>query len=409
MISKGAIMRVFIVLLLFLLIALLITPITVLGQNVISRVYILEDGIFSFNHDQPIAVTIVSNATSLTVGEFFISDSTQPNLRVQVSRPTLAADFARVGFGDTPASILASRLRLWQQTAPNQIASVIGTLPNGTFSSTPIQSFLVNDLSAASANLTFTWDTQTAATFIAVLDVGSQHVVTLVASPALGDANTILSAHQANITTLINSVRYTPNAGAVTIQPLPLTYLGEIGRLRTGMLTFTYPKDWYILPVGGNILITNTNQLAINQLLSGQVQTQIIPPDFNLTAFADRDQIINCAIGEDTLAQITPLAVIERQMLNPERLRAYQADGVTYIAPQTTIIADRTIAYMMLFTPDRDAFVLAVDLGMGNIVSLMAFSAPNEMTNYTTTLFSIAASFRYDTNACADLSARDDL
>lgn len=402
-------MRVVIAFLLFLFMALLVTPITALGQNLVSRVYMLEDGIFSFNHDQSIAVTILSNATSLTVGEFFMSDNTQPNLRVQVSRPTPTADFARVGFGDTPASILASRLRLWQQTAPNQIASLIGILPNGTFSTTPTQTLVINGQSVSSATLTFTWDNQTAAIFIAVLDVGSQHVVTLVASPALGDANTILASHQADMTTLINSVRYTPNVGAVTIQPLPLTYLGEIGRLRTGVLTFTYPKDWYILPVGGNVLITNTNQLAINQLLSGQVQTQIIPPDFNLTAFADREQIVNCTINEEMLAQITPLAVIERQMLSPERLRAYQADGVTYIPPQTTVIAERTIAYMTLFTPDRDAFVLAVDLGAGNIASLMAFSAPNEMNNYTTALFSIAASFRYDTNACTDLSANQDL
>lgn len=402
-------MRVFILCILFLLTSLFVSPTLAMGQNLVSRVYMLEDGIFSFNHDQSIAVSILQDATSLTVGEFFTSDNAQPNLRVQVSRPTPIADLARVGFGDTPSAILASRLRLWEQTAPNIIASTLNTTVNGAFSVSASETFLINGLTATSATISYQWNNQTAAIFIAVLDVGSDHVVTLVASPALGDGANILTMRQADMTTLLNSVRYTPNVGAVAIQPLPLTYMGEIGRLRTGLLTFTYPKDWYILPVGGNVLITNTNQLAINELVSGQVQTQIIPPDFNLTTFADNDQIVNCAITEETLAQITPSAVIERQMLSPQRLSAYEADGVTYIAPQTTLIGERTAAYMTLFTPDRDAFVIAIDLGGGNIASLMAFSAPNEMNNYTNDLFSIAASFRYDSSACADLTAESDL
>ncbi len=402
-------MRVFIGCIVFLLASLFVSPMLAMGQNLVSRVYMLEDGIFSFNHDQSIAVSMLQDATRLTVGEFFTSDSAQPNLRVQISRPTPIAEFARVGFGDTPSAILASRLRLWQQTAPNIIATTLNTTVNGVFSVDEPETFSINGLTATSATISYQWNNQTAAIFIAVLDVGSDHVVTLVASPALGDGATILASRQADMTTLLNSVRYTPNVSAVNIQPLPLTYMGEIGRLRTGLLTFTYPKNWYILPVGGNVLITNTNQLAINELVSGQVQTQIIPPDFNLTTFADNDQIVNCAISEETLAQITPLAVIERQMLNPRRLAAYESDGVTYIAPQTTLIGDRTAAYMTLFTPDRDAFVIAIDLGGGNIASLMAFSAPNEMNNYTNDLFSIAASFRYDSSACADLTAESDL
>jgi len=402
-------MRVFISFIMLCMSILFISPASAFGQNLVSRVYMFEDGIFSFNHDQSIAVTISSDATSLSVGEFFLPDSAAPNLRVQVSRPTPIADLERVGLGTSPESILASRLRLWEQTAPTNIANALGITPNGTFTTSEPQTFLINGLNAISTTLTFAWDTQSAGIFIAVLDVGSGHVVTLVASPALGDSATILMTRQADIATLLESVRYTPNVGAVNVQPLPLTYMGEIGRLRTGLLTFTYPKNWYILPVGGNVLITNTNQLAINELVSGQIQTQIIPPDFNLTTFADNDQIVNCAIPADVVSQITPQAVIERQMLNADRIASYESQGVTYIAPQTTTIGDRTVAYMTLFTPDRDAFVLAVDLGNGNVASLMAFSAPNEMNDYTTDLFSIAASLNYDSSACADLSSDSNL
>lgn len=402
-------MRLFIAFIALLWMSLFFSPTLASGQNLVSRVYLFEDGIFSFNHDQSIAVTIASDVPTLSVGEFFTADSTTPNLRVQVSRPVPIADLMRVGVGDTPPTILASRLRLWEQTAPALIGNILNITPIGTFTPSEPQTFLVNGLNATSAMLTFAWENRTASILIAVLDVGSEHVVTLVASPALGDGENILTTRQTDITTLLESVRYTPNVGAVNIQPLPLTYMGEIGRLRTGLLTFTYPKDWYILPVGGNVLITNTNQLAINELVSGQIQTQIIPPDFNLTAFADPDQIVNCAIPADIASQITPQSVIERQMLSSDRLASYEAQGVTYIAPQTTTIGERTVAYMTLFTPDRDAFVIAVDLGNGNIASLMAFSAPNQMNDYTTDLFSIAASLNYDTSACLDLSEDDNL
>jgi len=403
-------MRLFVAIIAFISAMFFISPASALGQNLVSRVYMFEDGIFSFNHDQSISVSIASDATSLAVGEFFLPDATMPTMRVQLSRPAPIADFERMGFGNTPQSILAARLRLWEQTAPNTISATLGTPITGTFTPSEPQSFLINNLTATSATLIFSWDgNRSAAIFIAVVDVGQDHAVTLVASSALGDGVNTLATNEAGILTLLNSVRFTPNVGAVNVQPLPLTYMGEIGRLRTGLLTFTYPKNWYILPVGGNVLVTNTNQLAINELVGGQIQTQIIPPDFNLTAFADSDQIVNCTIPDDVVAQITPQGVIERQMLSPERIASYTEQGVTYIAPQTTKIGDRNAAYMTLFTPDRDAFVIAVDLGGGNIASLMAFSAPNEMNDYASDLFSIAASFRYDSSACADLSADSNL
>ncbi len=407
---KGLFMRVIISILAFIIASLFILPASASGQNSVSRVYLLEDGIFSFNHDQSISVGITTDVTSLSVGAFFLPDTAAPNMRVLLSRPTAIAEFERVGFGNTPQAILNSRLRLWQQTASNRVASTLGSAPAGSFVLSETQTILINNLTATFATLSYSWDTtQSVAIFIAVLDVGGNHVVTIEASPALGDSTTVLASRQTEIFDLLNSVRFTPNAESVTINPHPLVYMGEIGRLRTGVFTFTYPKDWYILPVGGNVLITNTNQLAINELVSGQIQTQIIPPDFNLTAFADRDQIVNCTIPEEIASQINPQSVIERQMLSPERLASYDSQGVTYIAPQTITIGGRNAAYMTLFTPDRDALVVAVDLGDGNIASLMAFSAPNEIGNYSTDLFSIAASFQYDSSACVNLSDSTDL
>lgn len=409
MTSSNLTMRVLINYIFLSLILLFITSSAAVGQTLISRVYMLEEGILSFKHAQSMTVTIAPNQIGLQVGEFFFIGDAESDLRVQISRPTPIAQFAQVGFGDTLSAILASRLQIWQQTAPTILASLTNTTVSGVSSATDPQQVLINELPAMWATIYYTWAEQTAATFVAVLDVGNQYVMTIIASPALGDAANILANRRADLNTLINSVRYIPHVDRMGIQTLPLTYMGEIGRLRTGVLTFAYPKNWHVLPIGGNIIITNTNLLAINELVSGQMQLQIIPPDFNLTTFATNDQIVNCAIGQDVLAQITPLALLERQMLNPRRLASYQADGVTYIAPQTIHLGDRSAAYMMLFAPNRDAFVVAVDLGEGNIASFMALSASNEMGQYTSDLFSIAASFRYESSACIDLTPEGDL
>lgn len=375
------------------------------ANGLVSRVYLFEEGIFSFNHAQTIPVRLTSDATSLLVGDYFLPQDDTP-LRVQLSRPTAITDFEQIGLGRTPDAVLIGRVRLWEQTTPNRVASLIGTPTLGAFSPLAPQTHSVNGYPAAVAIQHYHWgDNQSMSIFIAVVDVGQNHLVTLVASSAVGDSNTVIAQYEADLMRLLDSLRFTPNVDSVTVQALPLSYMGEIGRLHTGLLSFTYPKNWYILPVGGNVLITNTNQLAINELVIGQVQTQIIPPDFNLTAFADRDQIVNCTIPEETLASITPMAVLQMQMLSEARLTEYERNGVTYIAPQTTHIGERLAAYMTLFTPDRDAFVIAIDLGDGNIASLMAFSAPNDMSNYTSDLFSIAASLRYETNACSALDA----
>lgn len=208
-------------------------------------------------------------------------------------------------------------------------------------------------------------DNQSASLFMAVLDVGSSHLVTLVASPAVGDGMALIREAEADLWILLDSIRFTPTVENIVIQPLPISYAGETGALQTGMMSFTHPKNWYIFSLRGNVIITNTNQLAINAPAMGQVQVQVVSPDYNLTGFASVEDIVGCSIPEEIIAGVTPQAVLERYILSPERIERYAEQGTTYTQPQMTRIGDKMMAYMSLFASDRDVFVIAVDLGWG--------------------------------------------
>jgi hypothetical protein len=378
-----------------------LTPIT---QTQLHATYISDDGTFSFHYADTLAVTVQPIQAGLRIGEFFVSD--QDPVRVVVSPPMSAQTFRANGVGETPEAIVAARLALWRQVVPTRSAEVLSFEPVLPFQEAPppVNAYTINGRPAAYAMQIFGLDANHAAAIILLaIDVGQGHIVTITASPSLLGGEQILSDVRDDVLAIAETLTFVPllNTDQNDALPLASTFSAEIGTLQTGDLLFYYPKSWYILPVGGNIFITNVDRLLTDgNLEPGIVQVNVIPPDFNLTGFADIEQIEACA--PLTTQPISAATVLETQMLTPERIASYEQEEATYFPPESVMLNGRDAAYMRVFTPQRDVLVIAVNMGEGRVVSLMSFSASGKMATYDDTLFALAATLDYHHIGCEE-------
>lgn len=381
---------------------LLLLALPAIAQSEFHQTYTSEDGQFSFTYASELTITVQPRDGSLNVGEFYI-DADDP-LRVEVAPPMTIAELQRSGFGETPRQIIANRLALWRQVAPLMAHSVVD-VPSDAFAAPlrPVEEYLINGRAAAYTEQLYLIDDAHAVGVIMIaVDLGNNHIVTITASPSLYDGAAILEAHRDSVVEIARTLDYTPDHRASRRSAVALTsdYSGRIGHLFTGDLGFTYPKDWYILPISGNVFVTNTDWLVSNQIESGMVQVNIIPPDFNMTAFLDHETIAECSVAPEQVADITPERVIELQMLNEARLASYAEQNATYSDIESYKVNGRDMAYMYLWTPERDALVVAVDMGGGHVVSMMVFTYVGEMVLYADTIFALADALDYTPNTC---------
>ncbi|TVR22784.1 MAG: hypothetical protein EA396_05195 [Anaerolineaceae bacterium] len=384
------------------LLAIVALALPVVAQSEFRQTYTSDDGQFTFTYASDLTITVQPREGSLNIGEFYI-DADEP-LRVEVSPPTTITELQLNGFGNTPRQIINNRMALWRQVAPLMTNSVV-EVPSDAFAAPlrPIEEYLINGRQAAYSEQLYMIDGVHAVGVIMIaVDLGNNHIVTITASPSLHDGAAILEAHRDSIIEIARTLDYTPNHRASRRSAMPLTsyYENSIGHLFTGDLGFTYPKDWYILPISGNVFVTNTDRLVSSQIESGMVQVNIIPPDFNMTAFFDHESIAECNIAPEQAADITPERVIEVQMLNEARLASYEEQNATYSDVESLKIDGRDMAYMYLFTPERDALVVAVDMGGGHVVSMMVFAYVGEMVLYADTIFALASTLDYAPRDC---------
>lgn len=375
------------------------------GQAAVEKTYISDDGSFRFRYADEISVDVSSTFKSFDVGAFYVSED-EP-IRVQVSPPTSLAAFSEAGLGSTAREVLVRRLGLWRSVAAERTAQVID-LPSDVAFNGKLAGVTQTTIAGRPVTQTtqvFPIDTQhTAAVKMMAVRVGGGRIVLLTASPSLAGGGDLLERYADDVNAIVRTVEYDEdlNASQSASAPLRRNFTGDFGRLQIGEITFGYPKDWYILQVNGSVLVTNTQRLLADGVEPGMVQASLISPDFNKTAFGTREAIARCELTAGTRAAITPASVLERQMLSEARLASMDAQGARYDEPQTLRLGGRDAAYMRLYTPDRDALVIAVDMGQGNVVSLMSFAAPGEMPAYDDTLFALASSLEYDHQGCAE-------
>jgi len=385
------------------IIFLMLTSVAIQAQVGIVETYVSDDGSFQFDYAPNMHINVVERQSTLNIGQFYLE--ADPPIWVDVSIPTPAANFHNIGLGNTPAAIVASRMALWRQTAPIRLATILQT--DLTLAITPaniaIHHIQIDNKPAAFASFEYVLDeNQVASVFMMVVDVGYDHLVTITASPTIINGSTLLTTYENEIIHLAETITFNPANAAQSAESviLPSAYTGEIGQLQVGHLTFAYPKEWYILSVGSNVFLTNTSQFVTGTLPTGTIQVNIIPPDFNMTAFVDRDTIANCALTPIQKNEITPSTVLQHHLLRDEQIDAMAQQGTTFTEPTVVQVNNREVAYMQLFTSERDVLAIAVNMGDGNVVSMMTFSPVGEMQSYINTLLAIAGSFDYQFNAC---------
>lgn len=389
---------------LIMIIFLILTSAVVAADVGLEETYVSDDGSFQFDYSGEMQITVVERQSTLSIGNFYLAQDVP--IRVEVSIPTPAIGFSNIGLGLTPAEILASRMELWQQTAPIRIAAVLDA--NLTMAIAPGDVIIhTTDLAgrpAAYASFEYALgDNLAAGVFMVVMDVGYEHLVTITASPTITDGSMYLANYQDDVLALAESLVFNPQSPVRSAEDviLPSAYTGEIGQLQTGNLTFAYPKEWYILSVGSNVFLTNTSQFVTGTPPSGTIQVNIIPPDFNMTAFVENDIIQTCALTPIQQLDITPMNVLQRHLLREDQLALMTTQGTNYTEPQAIEVNQRDIAYMQLFTSERDVLAISVNMGDGNVVSMMTFTAPGEMSTYVNTMLAIAGSFEYQFGGCA--------
>jgi hypothetical protein len=379
-----------------------VLAVPVFAQTRLGETYTSDDGEFSFDYADGLTMQVGVPESTTDIGEFYIDPETP--MRVKVSPPIPVTTFDADGMGTTPATITTTRLRLWRQIAPVMTAGVID-VPDGAFADplATVETYTIDGREAAYVTQVYQIDdTHSAAVVLITVEMDANMIVTITASPSLAGGAELAADYQQDILAIAQSLQYQPELDASTTNAdsLPTEYIGQIGNIQTGELRFFYPKAWYILPVSGNIFVTNNDRLVNGTLEPGMLQTNVIPPDFNKTGFADMEAVGSCNLSPAEIEAITPIAVLEQQMLSEERLISYEEQGATYHEPEAIILNERDAAYMRLFTAERDALVIAVDMGDGNVVSIMAFAYVGEMAQYDDTLFALAGTFDYTHQGC---------
>jgi len=362
--------------------------------------YVSADGRFTFAYPAAYGLTITERRDCPDIG--IIYTGAQP-IWLEVILPTGFQRYAQRALGATPPEIVYTKLRQWRDNVPTLTAGMVdaNTAPEFTPAVIDPIEFVTSDdrIGAYASQIYPLNDTQAAAVLVAAVDLGDDQVVTIIASAPLDNGAARLAEHLPTVLAIAGTVRYVPPEPAVVaLPPLTKTYSDVVGNWQTGTLTFAYPEDWFTAVMIGNLFLSNRAEFSISAgVQPGQVFARFATPDYNWLPFVSTEAIENCAV--DTTG-ITPAAVIEAQMLTADGIAGLEEQNALYTLPQAIPLPQHNAALMRVILAERDMLVLAVDLGAGYIVSLVAFASPGEMDQFEDVLLAIADTMVYTPQGC---------
>jgi len=151
-----------------------------------------------------------------------------------------------------------------------------------------------------------------------------------------------------------------------------------------GSLSFSYPSGWVTMEDQGMVLLTNDEAaLEEDTVPPGAVGVLVLEP----TA-------IGMVVDElpDTSPESVATAVAESISFGGTDMGVIPApEGITLEGPQ----GDRHAARLLFTMEEGEVLVVAVDLGEGNTLAVVAGTAPGEMAQFEASILEVAASVEY--------------
>jgi hypothetical protein len=348
-----------------------------------------ENGL-SFNYPSGWIVNQAAQATSIN-----LSDTTSPQIQLQVSPLVTFQQYAIMGLGTTLNELVATHVGIWQQI----MSPVLGVMSSevSTPESASVTEFTVNNLPAAYASGIIQMDSENSLGMtIAAVNLGNNLVVTFTVQTQQTDTATF-EQYQAAVLAVANTARYSlPPTPANTQTFLPTAFSAQVGSLQTGLLSFFYPENWYA--TGANLIILQNYVGQPDGILeTGQMLAFIFPPDASLVFLVAPQSRQQCSYD---LTTITPAAVVE-SLIAPERF----PQPTTVDEVQTYDLDGKDAAAVHFTQTTQEGLAIAVDFGVGNVVSMMASAPTGELQQYEETLFAIAETFEYTPSQGCGISA----
>jgi hypothetical protein len=323
---------------------------------------------------------------------------------VHVSAPSDISQSSMMGMGDTPAEMVRAQAQFMgfagtvfsaqpEDFEDGELEGIDESLQRAE--AVEITEYTINGSPAARALFsTGGMFGYTNSIFSIVLEVGGNKVAAVQGISLNGEAP--LVQNQAAILAIADSIRYTPLPIGTSGNPdLPQTFSGPIGVWDMGTLTFNYPDDWYVLPLGPFLQNTPERMDQANPL-PGRLQVGIVGPEFGMMPLEETEDILECRVN---MEEITAESVMEAYItVPPDQIEALQTAGITYGEPER-IELDGLVVYRVRSTdPKRDVLIMTVDMGNGNVIPLMAFAPLGEMSQYEETLLDIVSTFEFTPN-----------
>jgi hypothetical protein len=233
-------------------------------------------------------------------------------------------------------------------------------------------------------------DDETIGVFMIAVQVASNKAV-LVRATSMSGVSALLSNRDL-ILAIANSVSYVPLAASGN-PALPQTYVGPVGFTDAGTLKFNYPSDWY--SGGRGSLQNTTGVVSLGNPLPEQIGVVIDGPETPMMILAGVSSLNDCTVNLDG---VTAAAYLDSGFIQRQFSLQYEADLVLS-EPEMVDINGHPGILFRAHGQKRDIFYVAVDMGGGNILPMMAFTAPSEMTQYEQTLIDITKTFEFTPNA----------
>lgn len=328
---------------------------------------------------------------------------------VEITLPEDVSQLSMQGFGSTPSEILHEQIRLsyafeelmkYSAENPGQamtaereayVEQIVGVRTNFVdIVKTPIGEWtaaraLYNSFSGFSLNI--------------VIDVGNDQIMMV-----SGDADTqpILLDNEQTIIALAESIRYIPLELQESGNPdLPRVFSGHVGALGLGELTFFYPEDWYVIPLGPFIQ-NSLDQLDQRHLEPGQMQIAFIAPELIRLLYTKGEATPDC---EATISGVTAESILQDIFADASgQMELLAIDTVTLGDIETAQFGDHAVAYVAITEAEftRDVRIVIIDQGQGDFIGLMVFTANGEMAQYWERVANMVATFEYTPTPCPE-------